>query len=531
MKRLLMLLLVLAVAVSAFATGASQSSGSGSSGNFADYSKGFPQRVTIQIPVYDRAYQGWNVTDNYWTRWIQKEFGDKYNVTVQYVAIGRSTEVQDYTQLLASHRAPSIIFHYDMPYAVGYYGQGVLQPLDYNEIAYYAPNYWAKAKGMIERYGTINKEKVFFFAERPAADNWTTLIRKDWVERAGYKVEDLTSLETFNQMLLRWRQLGLGTFGDQLKMNNFTYNYAFRDWPINETERTLYSELNVADLTTNASKAWLKDMNWKYNNKVLDQEFYLRNDEAKTRAEFIAGRTGTFGFYLTANTPVISDLKANNPGAEVAVLPLNALVPQGKMPQSRGYWPFGMIMGINYEATAQQRIAVWMFIEWMNKADNLFALQNGVQGQNYRLLPNGLPEKVANFTGESNLSPNNNKDYWCLAVEALSYPTEDMFWAANKALWAPPGYENLADDLIKYYKAGTPYRTPDPLWTVTIASMNEHRADLNVLFQELYVKCVTATEAQFETVYADACRTYLNAGYQAILTEKQRVIAAGNYIK
>ena len=531
MKKLLVILLVLAVTVSAFAGGGSQSSGGSRSSTFADYSNGFPQRVTIQIPVYDRAFQGWNVTDNYWTRWIQREFGDKYNITVQYVAIGRSTEVQDFTQLLASHRAPTIIFHYDMPVAVNYYGQGVMKPLNWDEIAHYAPGYWAKAKGMIERYGTINKEKVFFFAERPAADNWTTLIRKDWVERAGYKVEDLTSLEVFNQMLLKWKDLRLGTFGDQLKMNNYTFNYAFRDWPINEAERTLYSELNVADLTTNATKAWLKDMNWKYNNGVLDREFYLRNDDAKTKAEFIAGRTGTYGFYMTGNTDVIANLKANNRSAEVAVLPINALVPRGKMPQSRGYWPFGMIMGINYEATDQQRIAVWMFMDWMSKAENLFTLQNGIQGQNFRLLPNGLPEKIANFNGASNLSPNSNKDYWCLAVEALSYPTDDMFWAANKALWSPPGYENLVDDIIKYYKAGTPYRTPDPLWTVPIAAMNEHRADLNVLFQELYVKCVTATEAQFETVYADACRTYLNAGYQAILTEKQRVISAGSYIK
>jgi putative aldouronate transport system substrate-binding protein len=233
---------------------------------------------------------------------------------------------------------------------------------------------------------------------------------------------------------------------------------------------------------------------------------------------------------MTSNTDVMSSLKANNPGAEVAVLPMGWNVPRGKMPQGRGYWPFGMIMGINYEATNEQRIAVWMFMEWLSKSETTFTLQNGIAGQNYRLQANGLPERL-NYTGESNLSPNSNKDYWCLVVEALSYPTEDMFWAANKALWSPPDYGNLVDDLIKYYRAATPYRTPDALFTVPIASMQEHRADLNVLFQELYVKCVTATEAQFETVYADACRTYLAAGYQAILTEKQRIIAAGNYMK
>jgi hypothetical protein len=104
-----------------------------------------------------------------------------------------------------------------------------------------------------------------------------------------------------------------------------------------------------------------------------------------------------------------------------------------------------------------------------------------------------------------------------------------MFWAANKALWAPPGYESLVDTLIANYRAGAQYRTPDPLWTVPIRAMDEYRADLNQLFQELYVRCITVPTAQFEATYTAACQTYLQAGYQAILTEKQRVIAANNY--
>ena len=58
-----------------------------STGSYTDYSAGFPENVTIQIPVYDRGFENWNPTDNYYTRWIQSEFGDKYNVTVKYVAI------------------------------------------------------------------------------------------------------------------------------------------------------------------------------------------------------------------------------------------------------------------------------------------------------------------------------------------------------------------------------------------------------------------------------------------------------------
>lgn len=165
-----------------------------SEGDYPDYSSGFPENVTLEIPVYERAFEGWNVTDNYYTRWIQKEFGDKYNVTLKYVPITRSNEVTDYEQLLASHKAPDIIFHYDMPQALAYYGEGVMQELNWDEIAHYAPTYWKNMGDTIKQYGAVDGENVFFFGERPSLDSFTALIRKDWVEKVGMKLEDLTSL-------------------------------------------------------------------------------------------------------------------------------------------------------------------------------------------------------------------------------------------------------------------------------------------------------------------------------------------------
>ena len=107
-----------------------------STGSYTDYSAGFPENVTIQIPVYDRGFENWNPTDNYYTKWIQSEFGDKYNVTVKYVAIARSN---DFNQMIAAGNAPTIIFHYDMPAAVNYWSEGAEQPIDLDEVAYYAP--------------------------------------------------------------------------------------------------------------------------------------------------------------------------------------------------------------------------------------------------------------------------------------------------------------------------------------------------------------------------------------------------------
>ncbi|WP_342760308.1 ABC transporter substrate-binding protein [Paenibacillus sp. PK3_47] len=498
-------------------------------GEFADYSQGFKERVTIDIPVYERAFEGWNVTDNYYTRWVQSEFGDKYNIEVNYVPITRSSEVTDYEQLLASHKAPDIIFHYDMPQALTYYGEDVMQPLNYEEIENYAPTYWGNMGETIQQYGTVDDQNIFFFAARPEADNFVNIIRKDWVEKVGMKVEDLTSLEKYNEMLVKWKEAGLGVTGGNLLANNFNFNYAFREWPVDENYRALYSDLSVADLPSADTERFLRNLNYQYNNGLVDKEFYLRTDENKIKSEFVAGKTGNFGFYMTNNTDVFAATLANNPDAEFAVMPPYALVPEGNKPQQRAYWPFGFIMGINYETTDQERAAVWMYLEWLSQPENLFKFQNGVEGENYTLDADGIAVKNADYTGEAVLAQNNNKDYWALVTEIAQYPDAETTLKANKRNWSPAGYEDLVDQMIQYYNETAEFRTPDAMFTVVLEKVNEYKTDLNSLFQELYVKTVLAPEAEFDATYAEAKETYLNAGYQEILDEKQAAIDAGSF--
>ena len=86
MKKFVSLLLTLALVLSlgiVSAASAEEAAGMASWEPFAE-------RVKITVPVYDRSKEGVPaVDDNYWTKWIQENFGDKYNIDVQYVAIPR----------------------------------------------------------------------------------------------------------------------------------------------------------------------------------------------------------------------------------------------------------------------------------------------------------------------------------------------------------------------------------------------------------------------------------------------------------
>lgn len=483
------------------------------------------ENVTIQIPVYDRAFENWDVKDNYYTQWVQSEFGDKNNITVEFIAIGRSTEVQDYTQMLAAGTAPDIIFHYDMPQALAYYSEGATQTLDLKEIEQYAPSYYSNMKSTIEQYGMVDGEYHFFFAERPEAYNWVTLIRQDWIDAVGMTMPQ--NLREFNEMLTAWKEAGLGNGGGNLVMNNFTYDYAFRPWPIDKNERALYSDLSVAAFPWEPTYDYLKNLNYQYNHGLIDSEFYLNTDDATTQADFVSGNSGIYSFYLAKNSTVIENLRINNPEAKVAIMDPKAGVPEGKVPQSRGYWPFGMIMGINHSTSAEERAAVWMYLEWMSQPENLFFIQNGPEGETYTKSEVGLAVPVADYKGEAKLSNNMNKDYWCLVVEGAQYEDPQLNYQANLNNWAPEGYEYLIEASYKYFNDYREYMTPDALFTVVIESVANNKAELNDRWQELYVKCVMASEADFDQVYQECTQDFLDTGYQEILDEKKEAIEKG----
>lgn len=495
---------------------------------FKDYSEGFPEEVTIQIPVYDRAYEGWDPTDNYYTNWVQTEFGDKYNINVEYVAIGRTTEVQDYMQMIAAQTAPDIIMSYDMPQAVNYYNEDAMQPLDLEEIEYYAPTYYANMKDTVAQYGSLDGENMFFFAERnPVYYSEITLIRQDWLDEVGMDMP--TNEAELEEVGRAWKEAGLGTMGNSLITQSFTYEYPYFDDSISEEEYGKYLDLTVAPLTWEPSEKYLKNLNEEYNEGIVDQEFYLNAQDTDWKADFVSGRCGTYKFRIGNTTDVFDSLLANNPDAEVSTLDPGALSPEGK-----GYYyaypPYGMVMGISATTPAEERAAVWMYLEWLSQPENLFKMQNGVEGDNYTLDEDGIAVPIAGFEGESKLSQNNNKDYWCLVVEDVTYGDAEKDYKANLRLLAPAGYEYLIEQAYNYYQEDAEYGIVTPVFTKVIESISEYSSDLNAMWQEFYVDLATCDPSEFDAKYEEYCQEYLEGGYQDILDEKQEAMEEGSYI-
>lgn len=503
--------------------------GGATEGTYEDYSQGFKETVTLKLPIYERGWEGWNPTDNYWTDYIKENFGEKYNVEVEFISIGRSTEVVDYKQLLAAGSAPDIIFNYDYPAIVDYFSEGAYQSLDVEEIENYAPTFWENMGKTIKEYGVIDGEQKVVMGDRVEliSKNYITMIRQDWIDDVGKEMP--TSLEELNALLVAWKEAGLGYKTETLQGRIFVYDYAYRDYPTSELNRALYSDLFVSGLPWKASEDYLRNMNAQWNEDLISKEFYLDTDGSQAKADFLTGRAGIWGTYLySASITDIENLLANDPEAKLSVLDAGALVPEGNEPQGRYYWPFGMIFGINVYTSDEARAAAWMYLEWMSDPEVLFTLQNGYEGTHYELDGNGLPVSLG-YTGEQRLSNNDNADYWCLITANKVYGSEEKNELAAINSYGPAGYEYLIEDTIESIKETAEYYSPDIIFTVPITTLSEYSGDLASLYQELYVEIITSDPSEFDALYSEAVETYLGAGFQEILDEKEAAFEAGFY--
>lgn len=486
--------------------------------NVKDYV--YPKQVEIKIPVYDRGTAGQaSVTDNYWTKYVQQNFGDKHNIKITFMSIPRKEEITAFNQLLAGKKEnqPDIIYNYDYPSIVSFADQGAFQTLDDEMIKKYAPTFYENTKDLNE-YTVVDGKKKFLAAPRPTAYNFITVVRKDWLDKCGLDIPKTT--DEYVAMLKAFRDKKLGgpnTIPMTKRLGDANYgNYGYRPYPMPEEENALYSDITVVSLPYQATKEQLKFDNMIQNEGLTSPEWYLDTDGSKMQEAFVSGRAGVFGMYLTKNPDVIGTLKKNVPTAEVAFLPTR--VDPGKTPAARAENPFGLVSGINVNCANPE--AVLMYYEWLSQPDNLFKMQNGIEGVTYNMQDN-VPVLVDGYTGEERLNYNANKDMWCLVIEGKDLGDEELNVKAQEKTYAPTGYENLIRQSYNNFKTYKEYMYTDYIFTKPVTSLSTLAGTLKSKWQIIQTDLTNCKPEEFDAKYEAACKEYLAAGYQQVLDEKK----------
>lgn len=509
--------------------------------------------IELKIPVYNRGQAGLpDVTENYWTDYVQKNFGDKHNIKVKFISVPRSSEITVFNQLMigSEKNMPDILYNYDYPNIVNFANNGYFQELDEEMIEKYAPTYYKNTKDL-EEYTYLGGKRYFLAATRPKAYNYVSLIRKDWIDKTG-RDSDVwypTSTEEYLDLLRDFKKLKLGgenTIPENKSMGNANYgNYYYREHPYPAVEHALYSDITVASLTYEPTMLSLKDDNKKYNEGLVSSEWYLDQDGSKAKEAFVSGRAGTYGLYLSKNDDVIKTLKDNVPGAEVMVLPGYADARYNHGTPGRMDNPFGLMTGIN--ALCDHPEAVLMYFEWLSQPENLFVMQNGVEGKTYNMEdakdadgnlildengePKQVPVLVSDYAGDERLNYNANKDMWCLVIEGRDLGDEYMNVVAQAMSNAPTGYEYLIFDAYESDKEGGRYNYTVYMFTQSIESLSENSGKLLAKWQEAQTVLTNCKPEEFDDLYKRYCKEYLALGYQDVLDEKLALFKEEQKIK
>ena len=506
----------------------------------------FAENVTLKIPVYDRGAEGVpDVKDNYWTKWVQENFGDQYNITVQYIPITRTQVMQDYALLSSSQNLPTILMEYDYDKLATWAEEGYLQTIDLDAFQEVAPTYYGK---MVENnqlvYTELNDEKYFVLAERPyynTTPNFITFYRLDWLEQVGYDHIPLDRGEYLDAMQ-KIMDAGIAEHpggGAMFASQGGEQVYSTREFPLNEEEWAMYGDFNIPAMSWPAHEEVLRRANEDYNLGITNPEYYTI-DATTAEANFTTGKTYAYGAYMAPSMPILDTFYANNPDAKLAVYTFvgedRKTQPDpvvGDYPLYRADNAFGMTIGFSNFASEDEVKAAWMYLEWMIQPENLHTIQWGVEGETYNLDENGFEVAVSDYEGEYKLGYNGNKDYWCAVIEARN--VGDMY--DNIKLNSPKGYpQDFTEEITAIYdlnvkKAELGYPISDALFAVTINSVDEYRGDLQMKYAEFKDQLVMCAPEEFDALYDQLAQEYLDMGYQEILDERKAAYEAGKTTK
>ena len=503
----------------------------------------FADNVTLQIPVYDRGSSGngcADVENNYWTNWVQENFGDKYNITVEYVGITRSDVMTDYAMLAASQNLPTICMEYDYDKLASWQADGYLQTYDVEEFKQIAPTYW---ETMVEHgndaYTKLADEDYLVLGYRPYGNTtytWCTFYRQDWLEEAGfseYPVGDNTKLlELYAKLVENGHKYPLS--GKKVSGAGIDQNYGYRDYPQDETAWATTGDYQIPALSTEAQKRFLKWENELYNDGYYNPEYYLR-DASEAEADFINGEAFTWTGYVSSSMNVLNSFYETNPDGKLAVAVTPSTWTQDETwGSSASYRPgtnFGMMIGFANDATEDEVKAAMMYLEWLNQPENLFTMQWGIEGVNFNYDDNGDPVAVADQTGlAEQQGHNNNVDYWCAvtAVKTLGSIEKDIQAVTPQGI-PQDFYEQILANYngqVAIYDAGK--ANSDCLFATAIDAVTEYNQTLYDLYTEYRDKLTMCPKDQFDSLYEELSQKYLDAGYQEVIDERQAALDAGN---
>lgn len=503
----------------------------------------FENNVTLRIPVYDRgdASNGCSdVENNYWTQWVQENFGDQYNITVEYVAITRNDVMTDYAMLASGQDLPTILMEYDYDKLATWQADGYLQPYDMEQLKTVAPTFYQNmVDNGIDIYTQLDGEDYLCLGTRPYGNTnytWITWYRQDWLDQIGvseYPVKISDKLDVFGKL----KDAGITEYpagGTKVAGAGADQNYGYRDYPQDELTWATTGDYQIPALSTEAQKRLLKYENAIYNLGYKNPEYYTRDLSTELNSDFINGVTFEWSGYTSSTMDVLNSFYEANPDAKLGVVVCSGeLIVDEEWGNNNSFRPtnvFGTMTAFSNNATEDEVKAAMMYMEWLSQEENLFTMTWGIEGVNFNYV-DGVPVAVGDQKGlAEQQGHNNNVDYWMIITASKTLGSVE----ADIAAISPQGLpQDFYEDILANYEGQNKMyndnvANSDCNFATSFESVTEFGDTLKEQLYPEYRDALTMCDPEeFDALYEELSQKYLEAGYQAVIDERQAAYEAG----
>jgi putative aldouronate transport system substrate-binding protein len=487
------------------------------------------ENVKLTVMVYERGNTTstyGSVTDNYWTRWMQKNFGDPNGITLEYIPVPRANDSEKVNTMMAGGTAPDIIFSYDSNMIMTFGKDGGLHELS-ALIEEYGPNIKANMSAGLP-YGVHDGSQWAIPALRPAIGRYATFIRADWLEKMGYalqKGEDgfyHMSVEDFDTVLHQAKELDLDETGMEIYPLGVIGAYS-----ATQSRPIIYAFVNRAELT-DEMRACYDEMFWPgykegvrylnklYNEGLIDPDFMVDTDTSYTSFSSLLsnGRMLAYGHdchYFAA----VQALYETNENANVVPIVLDNIHGEQFVDV---YAPTGFYIAV--PATCKNPEAAVKYIDFLADYENYKVLAYGFEGVHYTEENGAVSSLTGSMTEEEKLADTENEYERITCGDMnLCYNGSPLGWVNSTEGMEPIKARTTEMTNTAWEIAEIGGSAPYYFQGIKTAADEEYDGFLPGLTQNL-PSLISCSVDEFDAAYDKVLNDWLAAGGQAVLDDK-----------
>jgi len=494
----------------------------------------FTETRHITVEVFQRPNDGnSDPTNNPYANYIKEQMLEKYNVEVEFVPVGRWTEVDDLNNLLATGKAPDISYTYSAPTINTYAAMEVNGQPGVIDLAPYLDEYKALLPNLAQRLG--GEEYLYYDKDPVKGTVWmlqgalaenariNTFIRKDWLDKLNLPLP--TTEEEFYNALVAFRDNAETLLGaDAAEMIPYTTSTDV-GW-----RNDLLSISKVAeDISDEALfvygyddrhilypgyKEGIRVLNKWYNEGLIWKDFAQYNDSTEEDNKMKSGFVGAFmhnwDYPFRGEADSIESNLARNVGEGAAFVSVDCFKNDAGITRKFLAPLVGGDRKIFFPSTNKEPLASLLYLDFISAEDTIYFLQTGKEGETFSKDENGVVTLI-NATGEWIRNSPNNIDYTMTNNGLIlgdvstyaSYPGTDpaIVEAALK-----DAKENSR--IAKHFNVGS------------IESEQDVGSSLNEKRNAFLTRAIVAPVEEFDKVFDEGLEDYMISGGQDIIDER-----------